>query len=172
MNTSIVLTIIARDQPGIIQKVSGLLHRHGGSWSQSSMSSLAGYFAGMLLASVPEANAEACVTELKALEAEGIRVIANLSDEAPSQAETHQYSLHLVGNDHPGIVRDITRVLYRHQVNVLMLETITEAASMAGAELFRAKAQLTIPAGIDVDALEKELEDVANDLMVDIDFMK
>jgi glycine cleavage system regulatory protein len=172
MNTSIVLTIIAKDQPGIVQKVSGLLHRHGGSWSQSSMSSLAGYFAGMLLASLPEANARACVAELQALEAEGIRVIANLSAEKASQAESHHYSLELVGNDHPGIVRDITRVLYSHQANVLSFDALTEAASMGGAELFRAHAKLTIPAGVDVDALEQELEEVANDLMVDIEFMK
>lgn len=135
------------------------------------MSSLAGYFAGMLLASVPEKNAKACVADLQALESEGIRVIANLSAEEAPRAK-HQYSLQLVGNDHPGIVRDITRVLYKHEANVLGFDAITEAASMSGAELFRATAQMTLPSGADVDALEAELEEVANDLMVDIDFIK
>ena len=135
------------------------------------MSSLAGYFAGMLLASVPKESAEACVADLQSLESEGIRVIANLSAEVASQAK-HQYCLQLVGNDHPGIVRDITRVLYKHEANVLSFDAVTEAASMSGAELFRATAQMTLPSGADVDALEAELEEVANDLMVDIDFIK
>ena len=135
------------------------------------MSSLAGYFAGMLLASVPDESAKACVADLKALESEGIRVIANLSEEEAEQSN-HQYSLQLVGNDHPGIVRDITRVLFRHEANVRSFDAVTEAASMSGAELFRASAQMTLPSGADVDALETELEEVANDLMVDIIFIK
>lgn len=172
MNTSIVLTIISEDHPGIIKTVSTVLHTHGGSWSQSSMSSLAGHFAGILLATVPSENAEACVAELHALETKGIRVIANLGTERPVEKDTLEYSLDLVGNDRPGIVRDITGVLSRHNVNVHDLESVTEAASMGGAELFRATAQLAVPDGTDIDALESELEEMANDLMVDISFKK
>jgi glycine cleavage system regulatory protein len=64
MKTSIILTIIAADQPGIIRTVSKALKNHGGNWNQSSMSSLAGQFAGILLASVPSENTEACLAEL------------------------------------------------------------------------------------------------------------
>ena len=73
MNTSIVLTVIADDQPGIIEAVSKTLANHDGNWTQSSMSSLAGQFAGILLASVPEQNAEACIAELRSLEDTGLR---------------------------------------------------------------------------------------------------
>ena len=170
MNTSIVLTIISEDHPGIIQTVSNVLHRHGGSWSQSSMSSLAGHFAGILLASVPDESSDACVAELHALSAQGLQVIANISLEHPGDTKGQLYNLDLVGNDRPGIVRDITSVLSKHNVNVHNLESFTEAASMGGAELFRATAQLTVPTGTDVDVLERELEEMANDLMVDISF--
>jgi len=59
MKTSIVLTIIADDQPGIVNTVSKALYNHGGGWTDSSMSSLAGQFAGILLASVPSERADA-----------------------------------------------------------------------------------------------------------------
>jgi len=36
--------------------------------------------------------------------------------------------------------------------------------------LFRASAQLVLPASVDIDTLESEIEDLANDLMVDISF--
>ena len=170
MNSSIVLTIISEDRPGVIQTVSSALNKHGGSWTQSSMSSLAGQFAGILLACVPDDRTEACLADLRRLESEGLHVMAHVSHEEPAIEETHQYLLELVGNDHPGIVHDIFTVLANHNVNVHDLETLVEGASMGGGELFRASALLVIPASADIDALEGELEDMANDLMVDISF--
>ncbi len=172
MKTSIVLTIIADDQPGIINTVSGVLYNHGGGWTQSSMSSLAGQFAGILLASVPSKEAEACVKELHQLKSQGLQVIAHVSSESSISEETHEYILDLVGNDRRGIVHDITTILTNHKVNVLNLETISESASMGGGDLFRARAELVVPASADIEVLESELENIANELMVDIVFKK
>jgi len=168
MNTSIVLTILADDQPGIIKTVSSVLHRHGGSWTQSSMSSLAGQFAGILLATVPAENSVACQQELLALESSGLHIVAHICKQAPAAVETRECVLDLVGNDRQGIVHDITKVLASHNVNVRELETLVEPASMAGGELFRARAELLVPVSTDIDLLESELENLANDLMVDI----
>jgi len=168
MNTSIVLTILADDQPGIIQTVSRVLHGHGGSWTQSTMSSLAGQFAGILLATVPTANSVACRQELLGLESRGLHVIAHICEPAATTVKTRECVLDLVGNDRPGIVHDITSVLAKYNVNVRELETVVEAASMAGGELFRARAELLVPVSTDIDLLERELENLANDLMVDI----
>jgi len=172
MNTSIVLTIMADDQPGIIQTVSRVLNEHGGSWTQSSMSSLAGQFAGILLASVPTENSVACQQALRGLEARGLRVIAHISEQVAATVKTLEYILDLVGNDRPGIVHEITTVLAGHGVNVRDLETVVEAASMGGGELFRARAELLVPVTSDIGLLESELENLANDLMVDISFKK
>ena len=172
MNTPIVLTIIADDQPGIIETVSKVLTKHEGNWTQSSMSSLAGHFAGILLASVPDDKTEACLAELHGLESRGMRIIANVSGEEAGTGKTSEYTLELVGNDHPGIVHDITRVLASHKASVINLETSVEAASMGGGELFKARVQMLVPESSDIFALESELEDIANDLMVDIRFEK
>jgi len=172
MNTSIVLTVIADDQPGIIETVSEVLNKHQGNWTQSSMSSLAGHFAGILLASVPGDKTEACLAELQGLESSGLRIIANVSDEEAGPGKTSEYTLELVGNDRPGIVHDITRILASHKASVINLETSVEAASMGGGELFKARAQLLVPESSDIFALESELEEIANDLMVDISFEK
>ena len=173
MKTSIVLTIIADDQTGIIKTVSEALYQHEGSWSQSSMSSLAGQFAGILLVSVPAEKSAACLEELHGLESMGMHVVAHLgSGVAGEIEETHRYFLDLVGNDRAGIVHDITSVLANHNVNIHDLETVVESASMGGGEIFRVKASLVIPATVDIDVLESELEEMANDLMVDISLVR
>ncbi|GAH15450.1 unnamed protein product, partial [marine sediment metagenome] len=163
-------TVIAADQPGIIQTVSTVLKIHGGNWTQSSMSSLAGQFAGILLVSLPEENTDACVAELHELESEGLTVIAHVSGETGDAEKTNTYILDLVGNDRPGIVHEITTLLAAHKVSVHELETSVEGASMGGGELFKATAQLVVPETADIDQLETELEDLANDLMVNIRF--
>lgn len=172
MNTSIVLTIMADDQPGIIRTVSSVLQKHGGSWTQSSMSSLAGQFAGILLVSVPTENSVACQQELRGLESKGLHIITHISDQVTARKKSREYVLDLVGNDRPGIVHEITTVLANHNVNVGELETVVEAATMGGGELFKARVEMLIPESTEIDVLEKELENLANDLMVDISFEK
>ena len=172
MKTSIVLTIIADDQPGVINTVSKALYNHGGGWTQSSMSSLAGQFAGILLASVPSENSTACRKELHGLESQGLRVIARICDQTAESEASHEYTLDLLGNDRPGIVHEITKVLANHNVNVKSLETVVEAASMGGGEIFKTRAELLVPASTDIDRLEEDIENLANDLMVDITFEK
>ena len=170
MNTQIVLTVIADDQPGIIKTVSETVTHHGGNWTQSSMSTLAGQFAGILLVSVPSKNAEACLAELRGLESQGLHVTANASSEKTTTEKTAGYTLELVGNDHPGIVHDVTTLLANYKISVHDLETGVESASMGGAEIFRAKARLLVPETVDIDTLADEIEELANDLMVDIRF--
>jgi glycine cleavage system regulatory protein len=170
MNRSIVLTIIADDQPGIVQTVSAVLNRHGGNWTRSSMSSLAGQFAGILLASVPGDQVEACVAALRELESQGLHITTNISGESADDDKTNTYVLDLLGNDRPGIVNEVTTLLARHKVSVHELQTRVESASMGGGKLFKASAQLVVPESVDTNVLVNEFEELANDLMVDIRF--
>jgi len=61
-NASIVLTVVADDQPGIVEALSDALATHDGNWTESSMMTLAGKFAGILLAEVPEGSGEECIS--------------------------------------------------------------------------------------------------------------
>jgi glycine cleavage system regulatory protein len=169
MNTSIVLTVIADDQPGIVEELSDALATHGGNWTESSMMTLAGKFAGILLAEVPEERADSFLRVLESLEIGGMEIVAQRSD-APARPEgTREFSIELVGQDHPGIVHDITAVLARLGVNVLELETTVQSASMSGESLFIAHARILVPDDVPLEQLRDEMEDLANELMVDIE---
>lgn len=168
MNTSIVLTVVSDDRPGIVEALSDVLAGHGGNWTESSMLSLAGKFAGILLAEVPPENEHQFVAALAALEADGIKVLTESSSGARQDEDARYVSLELVGQDRPGIVHEITEVLARHAVNVQELETTVQSASMSGERLFLAHAKVVIPAGADAGRLQDELEALANELMVDL----
>lgn len=168
MSTSIVITVVCDDHPGIVESLSQVLIDHGGNWAESSMMSLAGKFAGILLVQVPGKQADAFLAALRALESQGMQIVAQRSG-AESRADSARgYSIELVGQDHPGIIHEITEVLARHQVNVQELETTVQSASMSGESLFIAHASIDIPGGVSLDQLQDEMEDLANELMVDI----
>ena len=168
MSTSIVLTVVSDDHPGIVESLSQALTEHGGNWAESSMMSLAGKFAGIVLAQVPEAQVDAFLSALEQLESRGLQIIAQRSDaEAPADG-AREYSIELVGQDHPGIVHEITEVLSRHGINVQELETTVQSASMSGESLFIAHARIHIPKEVSLDRLQDEMEELANELMVDI----
>jgi glycine cleavage system regulatory protein len=133
------------------------------------MMTLAGKFAGILLAEVPEERADSFLRVLESLEIGGMEIVAQRSD-APARPEgTREFSIELVGQDHPGIVHDITAVLAHLGINVLELETTVQSASMSGESLFIAHARILVPDDVPLEQLRDEMEELANELMVDIE---
>ena len=80
--------------------------------------------------------------------------------------------MHVVGNDRPGIVRELTQVLAAHDVNVEELTTECNDAPHGGGQIFTAKAQLRLPEGLTIELLQDELERLATDLMIDFTSME
>ena len=167
MKTYLVLTLIGNDQPGLVESLAQIVAQHQGNWLESNMSRLAGKFAGILRVSVEEDKAEALVSALDALSPR-LKLIVERSAQAEPEKPQRALRLSLVGNDRPGIIRDISGALARQHVNVDDLDTECVPAPMSSDVLFRAEAVLHIPADLDIEALRAELERLADDLIVDI----
>ena len=167
MQVPIVMTVIGRDRPGLVEAVAKEIADHGGNWLESRMCRLGGLFAGILRAEIDELRQTAVTAALARLESEGLAVTVHTDAPAPIQpAQTTM--LEIVGQDRPGIVRQISRALAGQGVNVEELETGCESAPMSGERLFRATAKLNIPPGCDLARLRTEMEKIAADLMVDV----
>ena len=167
MMTSIVLTVIGQDKPGLVSAISQRITAAGGNWLDSRMASLAGQFAGLLLVSVPREKTEALIASLQTLGQQGLRIVI---EEGISQvaAGGRMLKLELTGHDRPGIVRDISDALARQQVNIEEMETAFYNGSFSGENMFEMRATLRAPAQLTDAALRQALENLANNLMVDI----
>lgn len=166
MRTSFVLTVIGDDRPGVVEQLSDRVLAAGGNWEESRMARLAGKFAGILRVSVDAEQADGLTSTLATFNP-SLTVVVERSGEKPEHA-FRTLRLELVGNDHPGIVRDIARVLAQHQVNIEELETDVASAPMSGDTLFRARAHLRTPPTVALDTLRSVLEGLAGELMVDL----
>lgn len=167
MSVSLVLTAIGDDRPGLVESLSQAVADHEGSWQESYMAHLAGKFAGILRVEVPTDRAASLEAALRQLELTGLQVVVEASGHEAA-GEARSLLLELVGLDHPGIVRDISRALAARGINVDELSTELTNAPMSGELLFKARIQLRLPAEASVDDLRNTLEALANDLMVDI----
>lgn len=167
-NVSLVMTVIGEDRPGFVESLASLIADYGANWLESRMSHMAGQFAGILRVEVAEEKERELISSLKGLESAGLRIaVASNAHEDTSEAR-QIVRFELVGQDRPGIVRQLTRVIAAKGVNVEELNTACVSAAMSGETLFKAEARLRIPEGMPVEELREDLERIASDLMVDI----
>jgi glycine cleavage system regulatory protein len=163
----LVLTLIGPDRPGLVEAVAEPIAAHGGNWLESRMAHLAGQFAGILRVEVPDAKAGALSDALRRLEARGLRVTV---ESAPGTVAEPRRTLvvDLVGLDRPGIVHEISHVLAQRGVNIEELVTDRTPAPMSAELLFRSRARVNVPEGLDAAELRMRLEKLAQDLMVQV----
>ncbi len=170
MNTYLVLTVIGDDRPGLVEALAQAVADHDGNWLESNMSHLAGKFAGILRVSVPDDRADRLIHALDELPA-SLRIIIERVDPAQGvggEDDVRLARLSIVGNDRPGIVREVSQALAAQQINVDQLDTDCSSAPMSGETLFHARAVLRIPPGLSLEHLRAELEQIADDLIVDL----
>ena len=168
MAKSLVITLIGDDRPGIVESISKMIVEHDGEWVESRMANLGGKFAGILRANLPDEQCEAFTTKLKSA-SDGLAISIEQVNEAAAAAPEQCYLLELVGQDRPGIIHRIASLLVEHGATVEELESEVVEASMSGEKLFKANIRLCLAAGHSEEELRSVLEDVANELIVDIE---
>ena len=168
MAQSLVLTLVGPDRPGLVEAISDVVARHGGNWLESRMAHLAGQFAGILRIEVPDEQVALIRKALSCLQPKELQIIVVPADSKPQEPLLRPLRLNLVGQDRPGIVREIAVVLASRNVNVEELSTECQSAPMSGEVLFLATAKLGVPDQLGINELRAALEQIASDLMVDI----
>ena len=123
MENSYIITFIGDDRPGLVEQLSGVIEQNGGNWHESQLSQLGGKFAGLVLISLQEGGAQQLETALKTLSASGISVRVTPTGPGANTPSARNITLTLIGPDRQGIVREVSRALATHQVNVIEMDS-------------------------------------------------
>lgn len=178
MKKTLVLTFIAEDRPGLVERLSETVAAEGGNWLESRMAHLAEKFAGIAMVEIPDGKVSSLAKALQALEAEGFHLtVEEAASEKPAKPqdatpEGPLFNLDLIGPDQPGILRDISHCLAERGVTVEEMETDIRDAPMSGGVMFYAQARIRAPENLTRAELQQALEALANSLMVDITLRK
>ena len=166
MAAKMILSAIGSDRPGLTQALADAVYDAGGNWLESHLSRLGGKYVGAVLVEIDPARLPALEAAIRTVDAGGLHVSVLPAGDAEA-ALGEALRIELVGQDRPGIVREVTRVLAGLGVNIEDFETGTEHGSWSGEPLFRAAARLTLPDGLSADAVRDALEAISGEIMVD-----
>jgi glycine cleavage system regulatory protein len=167
--TSLVVTVMGPDRPGIVRMLSDRAQRFGANWSASQLSRLAGEFGGMVHFEVPRENADALAESLRGLElSSGLKLVIAKSDSTPVPIGMRGVDLELVGDDRVGIVSNLTRILSEAGVSIEHIHTEVVGTTASAPRTFKIMAHLLVPNTLASDGLRRRLDAVASEMMVDI----
>jgi len=169
MQVTLVITILGEDKPGLVESISTVLNDANGNWTDSRMVHLAGKFAGLLQITLAEDKVEEFKSRLLELQSGQLKIaIESASENYVDPVKT--INLELLGQDRPGIIRDITRELAKLHVNIEELDSEIRQASMSGETLFCANLKLGLPNDVSTDVVKDMLEEMSDQFMVDVNF--
>ncbi len=166
MRKTLLLTVVGSDRTGLVESLADRIAAAGGNWEESRLARLAGQFAGIVLVTVPGDRADQLVAKVR--EAQGLQVTAHVVEASAASAAGEQMTIAVTGNDRPGIVRDVSRILAERRVNVEELTSSVESAPMSGSAMFVARAIVRLPSGMRLADLRSALETLGNELTVDL----
>lgn len=165
--SNLVLTVVGDDRAGLVAALADVVTTHGGNWEHSQLAELAGTFAGIVVVSVPDERVGDLTAALHRLDGL-LKVTAHPGNEAAPVVPPREIALAVLGNDHPGIVRDISAVLSRHGISIETLTSESREAPMSGGRLFEARVVARLPQDADPAAVQADLERIAAEILVDI----
>lgn len=171
MNTRVILTVLGTDRPGLTRSLADAVVAAGGNWLESQLARLGGQYVGAVLVELPEGNLERLRAESAKVAASGLAVAVVPAGEEPAPARRF-LGIEIVGQDRPGIVREVTGALAALGANIEDFTSSTENSAWSGEQLFKARARTTIPESLTVDAVREGLEAISGEIMVDFSFRK
>lgn len=169
MTSKVILTAIGGDRPGLTQALADAVFQAGGNWLESHLAHLGGHYVGSVLVELDAGALPALEIAVADVAARGLHVsIVPAGDEpAAASAAGAPLSIEVVGQDRPGIVREVTSVLAGLGVNIEDFTSATENGAWSGERLFRAKAHVSLPADVSADRVTAALEAISGEIMVD-----
>jgi glycine cleavage system transcriptional repressor len=164
----LVLTAVGPDRPGLVNRISALIHQAGANLEDSRMAILGGEFALLVLVSGPEAAVAKVEQQASRLEAElGLKLLSKRT-KAETQRAFLPYGIRVSGVDRPGIVRAVADVFERRAINVASLESRVTYAPDSGTPLFFLEAELEVPSEASLSELRRALTALSDEENLDV----
>lgn len=163
----LVLSVVGSDRPGLTRALAASVLSAGGNWLESHLSRLGGLYVGSVLVDLAEGKVEALRAAVSAVDAAGLEVrIAPAGAPQAVAGETLEFSV--VGQDRPGIVRQVTATISDLGANIESFRTWLSTEAHSGAPLFHMAANLRLPVGLSAARVQDALEAISGEIMVDV----
>lgn len=162
-----VLSVVGSDRPGLTKALAAAVLSAGGNWLESHLSRLGGLYVGSVLVELEADSVDRLRSAVSTVDAHGLEVrIVPAVEGFGATGEAFRFGL--VGQDRPGIVKQVTAVLSDLEANIEAFETWIVAEPHSGIPLFHMEARLRLPPELKADRVQAALEEISAEIMVDI----
>ena len=168
MNSTLVLTALGADQPGLIAKLSHAINDNDCNIEDSRMSVLGGEFAILMQISGSWDKLAKLETTLHKLqELTSLSIVTKRTEGRKTAQGKIPYSIEVVSIDHPGIVYQLADFFSTRAINVYDMTTSSQAAAHTGTPIFTLNMTVEIPAATHISSLREEFIDFCELLNLD-----
>ena len=165
MGDQFIMTVVGPDEPGVMNSLAEITHRHEGKWLASKISNLEGQFAAVIKVEAPAAQTQRLKEALIALP----RLQLAIHDCRPAQSTaTRSVSLTIDSEDYPGLVNEVAALLHSHGINVNHMTSHRLSVAETGSTVFTAELDMSVPAELDPAQVAMELECLHKRMVVQI----
>ena len=175
MNKHMILFLVGKDRPGIVDELSRLLFDQGANIEDSRMAVLGGCFCIMALFSFPMERFDGIKNGLQYLEEKNQFQISLHESGDPSSSPVQAglpFAVDVQAMDHPGIVNSVVHALHHHNANILSLNTQVINAPLSGAPLFDLSLKASVPPDASIAKIKADISKIAEEMNLDVDFRK
>jgi len=166
-----ILTVIGKDRPGIIAKVTGILYQKRCNLEDVSMTILEGEFAMILVLSHRFRNFGVLARELQQkAKSFGLSIFGKDVKEKLQRGEKHlrgsePFLISVIGKDRTGIVHETTNLLARQGLNVTDLNS--KILGYGKRALYAMMLEVDIPKRFKIAKLERSLKALSKKLRME-----
>jgi glycine cleavage system transcriptional repressor len=169
-----ILFLVGKDRPGIVDEVSTLFFEHGANIEDSRMATMGGRFSIMTLFSCHPGQLAAIKKSVKGLAAKGFETSLHHAEDPadfPCRAEM-PFRIEVNAMDHPGIVQKIVHILHNYGANIQSLDTQVTRAPLSGTPMFDLNLEAGMPEERSFTQMKEELNALASGMNLDLTFKK
>ena len=168
MSSNLVISVLGKDRPGIVNELSECILDAGGNIADSRMSILGGDFAVILLVSGNWNTIAKIESQLVQLaDTLHMTIISRRTEQRPVRQDLLPYGVDVVALDHPGIVHHLASFFSARDINIQGMDTSTYSAAHTGTPMFNVHMTVEIPARLHIATLREDFMEFCDQLNLD-----
>lgn len=171
MSNYLVISIIAKDSPGLAEQFSTLTSQNNCNIEDSRMAVMGQEFSATLFVSGSDADIKQCEQGfLSMAETSGHLVVCRHTKENEGEIASLPYAIQTISLDAPGLIRSVTDFLNRHDINISNLIANSYKAPHTGAPMLEIQLTANIPSQVQISSFREEFADFCDELQIDAAF--
>ena len=161
----IIITAIGVDKPGLVNKITSIINQNNGNIENSKMIKIEDQFAIIIDFSCLE-NLDNMKSKLDLIQDLKIsyKVIKRL--DVPSKSSATYL---IKGADDQGIINTISNYFKDNNLNIVEIDTFTEAAPITGSPLFNMRVTIEYNHSTDLNKIRENLYEICSNLNLTLD---